>query len=183
MAKEYVPAGVPPLLGVGLGLGVGVGVAMELVCVPAPPLQAAMTRMTEARIGAAIQPRRRSGLLNEAKISTLAASIVSKNASNKRRLLPGKKADPRAVEVIEICELAVPSLGLMDAGEILHAAPAGAPEHDSVTGWLNPPLAATLIVLLALWPAVIVTVDPLGRDSEKSDAGGGGGTPPSAACK
>ena len=94
-----------------------------------------------------------------------------------------QKPEPRAVEVIEICAVPVPPLGLMDPGEILHAAPAGAPEQESVTGWLNPPLAATLTLLLTLCPAAIVTVDPLGRDSEKSEAGGGGGAPPRDACR
>ena len=94
-----------------------------------------------------------------------------------------QKPEPRAVEVIEICAVPVPPLGLMDPGEILHAAPAGAPEQESVTGWLNPPVAETLTLLLALWPAAMVTVDPLGRDSEKSEAGGGGGAPPRDACR
>ena len=178
MVKEYVPAGVPPV-GVGLGLGLGVGVGPD--CVPAPPLQAVITRSTEAKTGAIIQAGRRNGFL--ARIKMQPATITSKNASQKIWYLPGHRREPRAVEVIEICAVPVPPLGLMDPGKILHAAPAGAPEQESVTGWLNPPLAATLTLLLALWPAAIVTVDPLGKDSEKSEAGGGGGAPLRDACR
>lgn len=81
MVKEYVPAGVPPPLGVGLGLGLGVGAGVGLGCIPAPPLQAAITRSTEARTGTAIQTGRRIGFFARIKIQP--ASITNKGASHK----------------------------------------------------------------------------------------------------
>ena len=82
MVKEYVPAGVPPPLGVGLGLGFGVGVGPA--CVPDPPLQAAITRRTEARAGIAIQRSRCRGFRDKHRTSMPAAKVANRNASHNR---------------------------------------------------------------------------------------------------
>jgi len=68
----------------------------------------------------------------------------------------GTRAAGRAVELIVICEVAVPPFGLMELGERLQVDPAGAPEHVSAMVWLKPPVAAAVRVKVALCPALMV---------------------------
>jgi hypothetical protein len=68
-------------------------------------------------------------------------------------------AEPVVPPTVSV-EVAVPVPGVTCGGEKLHVVPFGsAPEHDRETGWSKlGPLAATLTVKEAFWPAATATV-------------------------
>jgi hypothetical protein len=111
------------------------------------------------RIPTALNPRnngRKRRLFQKTPKSPHAA-ITSGYKGRIKRL----SAPVRGAVVTVSAVVALPPEGTTVAGEKLHDAPAGSPEHANVAGELNPLRAAIVTLVVPVWPALTVIVAEL----------------------
>jgi hypothetical protein len=158
MVTVYAPAGVPFGLGVDVVLA---GVDVALLELPAPhPRRSSPAAMTvnitlrcrrPSSVNADLLIRRRANKpANVANVIPGACIGASRN---------GTHASTRDVVVMVNDEVADPPFKFSVAGLKTHAAPAGRPEHVTVTWPLKPEMASTVTVLSAGCPAATVKLD------------------------